>query len=102
MSDQKWPGYGQDGEDGRIRQERQREREIQAQNLSSRIRAADPAQRERIDPAIGRTFGDAQGRGMYSDARRLRDFREMNNRNRRTREQLRWRQVRERGRQGAN
>ena len=102
MADRQWPGYRQDREDERKRQERQREREIQAENLSDRIRAADPAQRDRIDPATGRTFGDARDRGMYDDEARLRDFRDMNERNRQTRERYRWAQARMQGRAGRN
>ena len=97
----KWPGYRQDGEDQRLRQERQREHQIRADNLSSRIRAADPVQRHRIDPATGRTFGDAAGRGMYDDSR-VREFREMCGRNRRDRERFRWAQARIQGRRGRN
>jgi hypothetical protein len=102
VTQQKWPGYGQDGEDRRLRQERQRERQIQAENLSARIRAADPVQRDRIDPAIGRTFGDAAARGLYDDDARLRDFRGMNERNRQQRERFRWAQARTQGRRGRN
>jgi hypothetical protein len=95
-----WPGYRQDGEPERIRQERQGEQRIKADNLSARIRAADPVQRDRIDPATGRTFRDAAARGMYDDARRLKDFRGMNERNRQTRERYRWAQARLQGRAG--
>ena len=102
MTGQKWPGYRQDGEDDRKQQERHREEQIKADNLSARIRAADPVQRDRIDPAIGRTFADAQARGLYDDQDRVRRFREMNERNRRDRERFRWAQARVRGRQGAN
>jgi hypothetical protein len=97
-----WPGYRQDGEAERIRDERLREQRIKADNLSARIRAADPVQRDRIDPATGRTFRDAAARGMYDDASRLRDFREMNDRNRQTRERYRWAQARMQGRAGRN
>lgn len=85
----KWPGYRQDGEDQRKRAERQREEQIKARNLSDRIRSADPAQRHRIDPATGRTFGDARSRGMYDDAQRLKDSREMNDRRQRERQDIR-------------
>ena len=88
-------------EQERSRWEQQREEQIKAENLNARQRAADPAQRSKIDPATGRTWGDAVGRGMY-DQQRRQDFRDMNQRNRETRERLRWRQIRERGRQGAN
>lgn len=98
----KWPGYGQDGEPERMQQERQREDQIKADNLSARIRAADPVQRDRIDPAIGRTFGDAMDRGLYDDATRLRDYRETCDRGRDTRERFRWTQVRLAGRAGRN
>ena len=98
----KWPGWRQDGEDKRLQQERKRENQIKADNLSARIRAADPVQRDRIDPAIGRTFGDAAGRGLYDDDRRLKDFREMNDRNRDQRERFRWAQARTQGRRGRN
>jgi hypothetical protein len=97
-----WPGFRQDGEPERIRQERQREQRIKAENLSARIRAADPVQRDRVDPATGRTFRDGAARGMYDDARRLRDFRDLNERNRQTRERFRWAQARMQGRAGRN
>lgn len=100
--DLKWPGFHADGEPGRMEQERQREQEIKARNLSARIRAADPVQRDRIDPAIGRTFGDAAGRGLYDDDSSLRSFRDMNDRNRDTRERFRWTQARLAGRAGRN
>ena len=95
-----WPGFHQDGEPERAKQEQRREQQIKADNLSARIRAA--AQPDRIDPATGRTFKDATERGMYDDAKRLKDFRDMNERNRRTREGLRWAQARIQGRQGRN
>ena len=97
---QKWPGYRQDREDERLRQERQREEQIKAASLSARIRAA--AQPDRIDPATGRTFGDGRARGMYDDSRRLRDFRETNERNGQARERYRWAQARMQGRAGRN
>lgn len=102
MSVRKWPGYHQDREQERATQEWRRERQIQAENLSARIRAADPAQRDRIDPAIGRTYADAQARGMYDDATRLRDFRETCDRGRDSRERFRWAQARIQGRRGRN
>ena len=89
-------------EQERAQRERQREEQIKAENLSARMRAADPVQRDRIDPATGRTFGDARARGMYDDDRRLRDFRDMNERNRQTRERYRWAQARMQGRAGRN
>lgn len=95
-----WPGFRQDGEPDRLEQERKREQQIKARNLSARIRA--DAQPDAIDPATGRTFKDAQARGMYDDGKRLGDFREMNDANRKTREGFRWRQVRIAGRQGRN
>ena len=98
----KWPGFRQDGEAERMRQEQKREREIKAENMSARIRAADPVQRDRIDPASGRTFRDARARGMYDDAERLKGYREMCERNRRTREGYRWAQARIQGRRGRN
>lgn len=97
---QKWPGYRQDREDERRQQERQREERIKADNLSARIRAT--FQGDRIDPATGRTFGNARDRGMYDDDRRLRDFRDMNDRNRQDRERYRWAQARMQGRAGRN
>lgn len=97
---QKWPGFGQDGEAGRMRQERHREEQIKADNLSARIRA--DFQPGRVDPAIGRTFGDAQARGLYDDGRRVGEYREQCERFRRTREGLRWRQARLQGRAGRN
>jgi hypothetical protein len=100
--DLKWPGFHADGEPGRVEQERQREKQIKADNLSARIRAADPVQRDRIDPAIGRTFGDARDRDLYDDASRLRSFRGMNERNRDMRERFRWTQARLAGRAGRN
>ncbi len=69
MTGRKWPGYGQDGEDGR---------------------------------ATGRTFGDGLARGMYDDARRVGDYRQMCGRNRDTRERYRWAQARIQGRRGRN
>lgn len=60
-SQQKRPGFRQDGEDSRLRQEQQREWQIKADNLSARIQSQfTPA---RIDPATGRTFGYAAARG---------------------------------------
>ena len=99
MSGQKWPGYRQDDEDGRKRRERQREEQIKADDLSARMRAADPVQRDRVDPATGRTFGDGAARGWYD---RLQSFRDLNERNRRDRERYRWAQARIQGRQGRN
>ena len=95
-----WPGFHQDAEPDRMRQEKQREKQIKADNLSARVRAAH--QPDAIDPATGRTLGDAVGRGMYDDAKRLKDFRDMNKHNRETRERFRWAQVRIAGRQGRN
>ena len=88
MTDQKWPGYGQDGEAARLEQERQRAEQIKADNLSARIRAADPAQRTAIDPATGRTFADAVARGLYDDDARTRQFRETAERNRQARAEV--------------
>jgi hypothetical protein len=98
----KWPGYGQDGEDERMQRERRREEQIKADNLSARIRAASPGQRDKIDPATGRTFGDAAARGMYDDASRVGEFRAANERFRRDRERFRWAQARVQGRRGRN
>ena len=95
-----WPGFHQDAEPERMRQEQQREKQIKADNLSTRIRAAH--QPDAIDPATGRTFGDAVGRGMYDDAKRVGEFRDMNERNRKTREGFRWAQARIQGRRGRN
>lgn len=95
-----WPGFRQDGEADRLEQERHREQRIKADNLSARIRA--DAQPDAIDPATGRTFRDAQARGMYDDASQIKGFREMNERNRQTRERFRWAQVRLAGRAGRN
>jgi len=100
-SEQKWPGYHQDREPGRMRQERHREEQIKAESLEARQRAADPAQRDRIDPSTGRTWGDAVGRGMYGDER-LQSFRDMNEQHRQTRERYRWTQARLQGRRGRN
>ena len=80
--------------------QRQREEQIKADNLSNRIRA--DFQPDRIDPATGRTFADGRARGFYDDARRLKDFRDMNERNRQQRERFRWAQARIQGRQGRN
>jgi len=96
----KWPGFHADGEPEHMRQEQQREREIQAENLSARIRAA--SQPGAVDPATGRTFADAVARGMYDDASRIRDYRETCDHARRTREGLRWAQARIAGRRGRN
>ena len=101
MSDQKWPGYRQDGEDDRKRQERSREEQIKADNLNARQRAADPVQRERIDRSTGRTWGDAVGRGMYDDSR-VKDYRDQSDRFRDERERYRWAQARVQGRAGRN
>jgi len=81
--------------------ERQREEQIKAENLEARQRAADPAQRDRIDPSTGRTWGDAVSRGMYGDSR-LQSFRDMNAQHRQARQQGRLAQVRDQGRQGRN
>jgi len=81
--------------------EQQREEQIKAENLEARRRAADPAQRDRIDPATGRTWGDAVSRDMYGDSR-LQSFRDMNELHRRTREQYRLAQARTQGRAGRN
>lgn len=97
-----WPGYRQDGEDARARQERQREQQIKADCLSARIRAADPVQRDRIDPAIGRTFGQAAAMGLYDAGARIRDYRVMCDRARQDRERFRWAQARTQGRIGRN
>lgn len=96
----KWPGYGQDREAERMQQERQRAEQVKADNLTARIRA--DFQPDRIDPAIGRTFGDAKDRGMYDDATRLKDYRELCDRGRDTRERFRWTQARIQGRKGRN
>jgi hypothetical protein len=96
----KWPGFHQDREPERMQQERQRAEQIKADNLSARVRA--DFQPGRIDPASGRTFADARARGMYDDATRLRDFREMNDRNRDTRQRFRWAEARTQGRRGRN
>ena len=98
----KWPGFHQDREPERMRQEQQREHQIKADNLSARIQAADPVQRDRIDRATGRTYADAVSRGMYDDASRLKGFREMTARNRDARERFRWTQARIQGRAGRN
>ena len=89
-------------ESDRQRQERQREEQIKAENLSARIRAADPVQRDRIDPSTGRSWGDAVGRGMYDDDRRLRSFRDLNALHRQARRQGAYTRARARGWQGAN
>jgi len=96
----KWPGFGQDREAERMQQERRREEQIKADNLSARIRA--DFQPRRVDPAIGRTFADASALGLYDDASRLRAFRETCKRGRREREQFRRVQARVQGRRGRN
>jgi hypothetical protein len=88
-------------EQERRQQEHQREQQIKAENLEARMRAADPVQRDRIDPSTGRTWGDAVGRGMYGD-NRVQSFRDLNDRSRRMRQQCRLAQVRAQGRQGRN
>lgn len=97
---QKWLGFGQDGEAQRMQQERRREQQIRAGNLSARIRA--DFQPGRVDPAIGRTFGDAKARGLYDDGQRVGQYREQCARARRTREGFRWAQARTQGRRGRN
>lgn len=94
-----WPGFHEDREPERLEQEHQREQEIKAGNLSARIRAA--FQPERVDPATGRTFGDAVARGMYDDGR-VQDYRVQCERFRDTRERFRWAQARLAGRAGRN
>ena len=101
MTAGQWPGFHADREPERLEQERQREEQIKADNLSRRIRAADPVQRDRIDPAIGRTFGDAADRGLYDDSR-VQDYRAQCERFRRDRERCRWTQARLAGRAGRN
>jgi hypothetical protein len=88
-------------EQDRRQREHQREEQIKAENLEARQRAADPVQRNRIDPSTGRTWGDAVGRGMYGDSR-LQSFRDMNDQHRQTRRQLRHAQARTQGRAGRN
>ena len=88
-------------EQERSRWEQQREEQIKAENLNARQRAADPAQRSRIDPATGRTWGDAVGRRMYDDSR-LQSFRDQNEKLRQTRRQYRQAQARAQGRAGRN
>jgi len=97
---QKWPGFGQDGEAQRMQQERSREQQIQAENLSARIQA--DFQPDRVDPAIGRTFGDALARGLYDYEARLRDYRALCDRGRDERERFRWAQARIQGLRGRN
>lgn len=89
------------GEQERQQWEQQREKEIIRENRQAAKRAADPAQRDQIDPATGRTWGDAVGRGMYGDDR-LQSFRDLSARNRQTRERYRWAQARVQGRAGRN
>ena len=98
---QQWPGFHQDREPERMRQEREQEDAIKARNLSARIQAADPVQRNRIDRAIGRTFADAKALGAYDDSR-VQDFRASSQRFRRERERYRWTQARLAGRAGRN
>jgi hypothetical protein len=102
LDGQQWPGYHQDREPERIRQEQQREQEIKARNLSARIQAADPVQGERIDLSTGRTYKDAAARGMYDDDRAIQGFRAMSAQNRSMRERFRWAQTRLQGRAGRN
>jgi hypothetical protein len=98
----KWPGFRADREAERMQQERRRAEQIKADNLSARIRAADPVQRDRIDPAIGRTFGDARAMGLYDDASRVGSYQKTCDRGRDERERFRWAQARIQGRRGRN
>jgi hypothetical protein len=69
-------GSWQADEAARAREEAAREQEIIAENLDARMRAVDPACRDEIDPATGRTWADAAARGMYGE-RRLRSYRDL-------------------------
>ena len=76
-------------------------RESGYENLDARQRAADPVQRDRIDPSTGRTWRDAVGRGMYDDSR-IQSFRDANAMHRQARQQQSRARMRARGWQGAN
>ena len=87
-------------EQERQQRERRREEQIKAENLDARQRAADPVQRDRIDPSTGRTWRDAVGRGMYDDSR-IQSFRDANAMHRQARQQQSRARMRARGWQGA-
>jgi hypothetical protein len=86
----------------RQQRERRREEQIKAENLSARIRAADPVQRDQIDPSTGRTWGDAVARGLYDDDSRIRSFRDLAALHRQAGRQHSYARARARGWQGAN